>query len=247
MLRKLLKLNIDDLALYAGVEGGLFLLIHLVAAGVMFFAKESSAPLVCGVVMPITAVLLVLICCMAQVGVNFDMALRFGQTRRRALAQAIEITVIHGLLAMALAVLLAGLERLFAPRLWMGLAGKSQVVLGAAPPIPEPGLAPDGGMWLVAQADTLYVEPFTLDWWWYPLLLAAGIAAGLVLGAMMQRFGGKGLWIIWGVCMAPMILGQLLPRGAAESTAWIVPLLVIVFAAAFLWSIWSVLHAAVRS
>ena len=66
-------------------------------------------------------------------------------------------------------------------------------------------------------------------------------------GALIQRFGGKGGWIIWGICMAPMILGQLLPWQTYEVTDWLVPMLVVLFVGGFLWSIWSLLHAVVRA
>lgn len=234
MLKKLLLYNMEDLALYAGLEGGLFLLVHLIIIAVLYFAKETSCFLFSGIVMPAAAALAVLIAGTAQVGVNFDLALRFGQTRRRALAQSLWVTAVHGAFAMALAALLAWLERLLAPGLWVALTGSKGALINYA------------GSWS-AEPGYLFIESFSLAWWWYPLLLAAGMAAGVILGAVMQRFGGKGLWVIWTAIMLCNLfpaLGQVVPGGnhlvhlAAAG---------VVLAAGLAWSLWSLLCATVKS
>lgn len=234
MLKKLLILNLDDLALYAGAECGLFLLVHLVSAAILFFAKEDTSFLFSGVVMPIAAAFAVLIAACAQVGVNFEMALRFGQTRRRALAQALGVTVIHGVFAMALAVLLVWLERLFVPALWVSLTGAKGALIDYV------GNRSD---W----TGYLFIERVSLDWWWYPLLLAIGVAAGLILGALMQRFGQKGMWIIWAVVMVPTLGVQLLPMDSLPALGFLPFLLAALALAGLIWSVWSLLHATVRA
>ena len=94
---------------------------------------------------------------------------------------------------------------------------------------------------------TLIVESFTLDWYWWLLIFAVAVTGGIIVGALIQRFGSKGGWIIWGICFAPMILTQIFPRQIFNSAALMVPLLVLIFAAGLLWSIWSLLHAVVRA
>ena len=43
MLKKLIKLNLDDLLLYIGVECGLFLVIQIVVGCVMYFARPDTS------------------------------------------------------------------------------------------------------------------------------------------------------------------------------------------------------------
>ena len=85
MLKKLIKLNLDDLALYLGVEGGLFLLIQIVIGCVMYFGRPTDSITVSCILFPIVGGFCALIAGISHVGVSFDQALRFGQTRRRAL------------------------------------------------------------------------------------------------------------------------------------------------------------------
>ena len=93
----------------------------------------------------------------------------------------------------------------------------------------------------------LIVGDFTLDWYWWLLIFAVSIAGGIIVGALIQRFGAKGGWIIWGICMGSMFLGQILPWRTQEITNWLFPMLAVMCVAGFLWSIWSLLHAVVRS
>ena len=48
MFKKLVRLNLDDLALYLGVEGGLFLVVQIIIGCVMYFARpETSVTVAC--------------------------------------------------------------------------------------------------------------------------------------------------------------------------------------------------------
>ena len=91
----------------------------------------------------------------------------------------------------------------------------------------------------------LLIEEFTLDWYWWPLIFGASIVIGVIVGALLYRFGSKGGWVIWGICVAPMLLSQLLPKGILTA-GWLIPLLTVLLLAAFLWSVWYLLHAVVR-
>ena len=94
---------------------------------------------------------------------------------------------------------------------------------------------------------TLIIETFTLDWYWWLLIFALAVGGGVIAGALIQRFGGKGGWIIWGICVLPMLLTQIFPRELVSSVELMVPVLAVLFVAGFLWSVWSLLHAVVRS
>ena len=93
---------------------------------------------------------------------------------------------------------------------------------------------------------TLIIETFTLDWYWWLLIFALAVGGGVIVGAVLQRFGGKGGWFIWGICVVPMLLLQIFPRELVSFVELVVPVLAVLFIAGFLWSIWSLLHAVVR-
>ena len=260
--KKLVKLNWDDLLLYLGVEGGLFLLIQIIIGCVMHFGRPDTSVTVACVIFPIVGGFTALMAGIAHVGISFDQALRFGQTRKRALGLILGLMSFQAAFALGLGGLLAAVERFLCAPLWAKLAGMNDWVMGQsgviAPAPPPPHLesieVPTGsffenmaGELVPVPEKALIIETFTLDWYWWPLIFAAAVMGATIIGAMIHRFGSKGGWIIWGICVAPMILGQLLPWETYEITNWLFPLLGIIFVAGFLWSLWSLLHAVVRS
>ena len=196
------------------------------------------------VVYPIVGGFTALAAGVSHVGVNFEQALRFGQTRKRALALTLGLCAFEAAFALALGGLLALAERFLCIPLWARLARMNGWIMGgsgvmefaASPgydaPITGKVFENMAGELVPVPEKTLIVEAFTLDWYWWLLI---------------QRFGSKGGWIIWGICFAPMILTQIFPRQIFNSAALMVPLLVLIFAAGLLWSIWSLLHAVVRA
>ena len=240
--KKLVKLNLDDLLLYLGVEGGLFLLIQIIIGCVMHFGRPDTSVTVACVIFPIVGGFTALMAGIAHVGISFDQALRFGQTRKRALGLTLGLASFETAFALALAGLLAVIERFLCVPLWARLAGMNGWVMGNIMPVPE-GTMVNGAL---VSEKTLIIETFILDWYWWLLIFAAAIGGGVIAGALIQRFGSKGGWILWGFCMAPVFLGQLLPWRTHEITNWLFPLLGVIFVAGFLWSIWSLLHAVVR-
>ena len=53
MFKKLVRLNLDDLLLYLGVEGGLFLLIQIIIGCVMHFGRPDTSVTVACILFPI--------------------------------------------------------------------------------------------------------------------------------------------------------------------------------------------------
>ena len=258
--KKLVKLNLDDLLLYLGVEGGLFLLVQIIIGCVMHFGRPDSSVTVACVIFPIVGGFTALVAGIAHVGISFDQALRFGQTRKRALGLTLGLMSFQAAFALVLGGLLAAVERFLCPPLWAKLAGMNGWVLGlsgsitpAPPPAGYAGSVPGPMFYNMAEElvplpeKTLIIETFTLDWYWWLLIFALAVGGGVIAGAVIQRFGSKGGWIIWGFCMTPMILAQVLPWRTHEITDWLFPLLGVLFVAGFLWSIWSLLHAVVRT
>lgn len=235
MLKKLFGRDISDLAIYAGVECGLFLLVHLVVGVITDVTQEDTGLMFSGILMPIIAAIAAMVAAASQIGVNFTVALQFGQTRRRALGQSLGVAAVQGALAMVLALLLAGIERLFAPPLWAALVGADGVLVNYA------GNRSD-------KPGYLFLGAAFLDWWWYPVLLAGGLALGLMIGALLQRYGAKGLWVIWAVIMLcnffPSLSRVILVKDALLYAAITGAVLGVLGLA---WSLWSLLCAVVRS
>ncbi len=259
MMKKVIKLNLDDLFLYLGVEGGVFLVIQIIIGCVMYFGRPGTSVTVACVVYPIVGGFTALAAGVSHVGVNFEQALRFGQTRKRALGFTLGLCAFESAFALALGGLLALAERFLCVPLWARLAGMNGWVMGgsgvmefaASPgydaPITGKVFENMAGELVPVPEKTLIVEAFTLDWYWWLLIFAVAVTGGIIVGALIQRFGSKGGWIIWGICFAPMILTQIFPRQLSNSVELIIPLLVLIFAAGLLWSLWSLLHAVVRA
>ena len=252
MLRKLLNLNRNDLLLYLGIIGGTFLAAQIVTACALVFSDARGIPMVSGIILPITACVLIAFAGAANVGVSFGQALRFGQTRRRALGLTAGMTAVQGAAVMLLSLLLTALERLLLPALWLALSGAERLMWGEVPPLPAVWEGTDQGWQALLDelSSTLYVDFYLLDWWWYLLLPLIGLLAGFIIGAFLQRFGGRGAWVIWGIWMvltfAPQLLGyNVLMIG--HWGWWTVPLIAALVLAGLIWSVWSLLHAVVKT
>ena len=83
MLKKLIRLNLDDLLLWLAVEGGLFLVIQIIIGCVMRFGRPETSVTISCVLFPIVGGGLGIIAGVVHIVFSFDLALRFGQTRRR--------------------------------------------------------------------------------------------------------------------------------------------------------------------
>ena len=243
MMKKLIKLNLDDLALYLAVEGGLFLVIQIIIGCVMYFARPETSVTVACVLYPIVGGFTALVAGISHVGVSFDQALRFGQTRKRALGLTLGLCAFESAFALALGGLLAAVERFLCPPLWAKLAGMDGWTSGAIFFMPE-GTTVNGEL---VSGKVLLIKDFTLDWYWWLLIFALAVGGGVIVGAVLHRFGGKGGWFIWGICVVPMLLLQIFPQELVSSVELAVPVLAVLFVAGFLWSLWSLLHAVVRS
>ena len=237
MLKKVIGLNVDDLLLYLFGEISVFLLTQIITGIIMVVSRPWDGILISGVTLPISAGILVIIAGIGHVAISFEQALRFGQTRRRALGLVVGLMSFQAVVALALAALLALVERYLCPPLWAALMGSGRWV------VDYPG---DWG----ELENCLVLSSFHLDWWWYPVILLIAVAGGLIIGAVIQRFGTKGAWAIWGVwmaaCFGPQLFGAqvlaigdwnqyMVIAGAVLGVGWLI------------WSLWSLLHAVIRS
>lgn len=241
MLKKLIRLNLDDLWIALGVVGGLFLLLHLGTAVILrFFTDERSSLLLSGAVLPITSAIVIAILSLGHSLLNFTTAVKFSQNRRRALGLTLGLVGFEAACSMGFAALLTLLERAVAPRFWMWLTGSDGLSIGRG-----------GHSFLLSAGDNpLLVEDFSLAWWWFPLLAVAAIVLGIIMGALILRFGRRGssvLLVIWmAICFSP----QLLPWDASWFTfPWQYMAVAggIVVLAGLTWSVWYLLRAPVTN
>lgn len=241
MFKNFLKMNAGDFSLYAAVAGGLFLLGEVVILCVMAIAKPDTGIFLAGIALPIIAAFTLFIMSFTNSTVMFDTALRFGRTRRQSLGLVTGLLALEGAFVMGLAALLALAEHFLLPGIWARLAGFEGWKLGPNMPVPE-GSVP-------VQNALLQIEDFALAWWWYPLLWAAALALGLSFGAVIQRFGPKGAWVLWclwmGMCFGPQLFGA----NAYFIGGWgpgLIAGCVVLVLAGLVWAVWSLLHAVVR-
>lgn len=241
MFKNFLKMNAGDFSLYAAITGGLFLLGEVVILFVMAFMKPDTSIFLAGIVLPIVGAFSLFLMSFINSTVMFDTALRFGRTRRQSLGLVAGLLALEGIFVMGLAAVLALAERFLLPGLWAKLAGFEGWKLGLNMPVPE-GSQP-------VQAALLQIEDFVLAWWWYPLLWAAALALGLAFGALIQRFGPKGAWVLWclwmGLCFGPQLFGANMYFIGQWSAGLIAGVAVLVLAG-LVWAVWSLLHAVVR-
>ena len=243
MLKKLIRLNLDDMWVALGVVGGLFLLLHLGTAVVLhfFFASEHSSLLLSGAVLPITSAIIIAILSLGHTLLNFTTAVKFSQNRRRALGLTLGLVCFESACSMGLAALLTLLERAVAPRFWMWLTGAQYLTVWR------------GGQGRLDEspwAATLFVENFSLDWWWFPLLAAAAVLLGVIMGALILRLGRRGSWVLLVLWMAICFAPQILPWDAAWFTFPWQYMAVgggIIVLVCLSWSVWYLLRAPIKT
>ena len=230
MMMKMIRANWVDLAQGCGVVAGIFLAIHLITAGVLFWGHPDSSVTISGIALPAAAGLMILVVTATYLAITFDQMVRFSLTRRRALG-----------LLMGMAALLTWVERATAPMLWKAISGAASVTLERSGQV-----IPELGRTAAAEAvPSLLVVDMYLEWWWYPAIVLAAIALGLIIGGVIQRFGGKGGWFLWAIWMA-VIFGDSL-FGGFVFLKDLVPLMVVLLAGSLVWSVWSLLHAVVKN
>lgn len=265
MLKKLIRFNSDDLWLYLGVEGGIFLLLEVIICCVMYFTRPVDSISIAWMMFPIVAGFISLCAVSGHVVVTFDLALRFGQTRRRAMGLFLGTSVFESAFGFALAAALSVLDRFVCPALWARLAGLDGWVMGmtgfVAPALPDiPGMETEpvrmfintAGELVPLPENTLLVNDFSLDWYWWLIIFAAALVGGIIIGALVQRFGQKGLWVVWCFTMVPLFISQIFLWDALKLPYWLgtmlFPLVAGTLAAGlFLWALWSMLHAVVKA
>lgn len=229
MLKKLMRLNWDDYVWAAAVPTGVFLITQIVTAVVMALVKpgwpDFEGLSISGILLPGICAFMAVLFAFGHVGISFDMAVKFGCTRRRALAQLVGVLLTQSTLGWGLSALYILMEQRLLPYVWAAVRG-----------VPGP----------------LTTEVIAIPLWVLPLLFVGSITGGILFGALVQRFGRKGSWVLFGAYMAVLIVPQMLPSGFFDrSPAMLFPVLgvtaFVMLLCGFVWAVWSLLHTSVRA
>ena len=240
MLRKLIDLNKDDLMLYAGVNFGVFLILQVVMCVVMVLLFPCDAIMVSHILMLVISAICMFSQSLAHVNFTYVQAIQFGQNRKRALGLLLKLVVFETVFTMATVTLLAWVERNLCPYLWMAFAGAEGYTARVN------GYVELSGGNLVGIV--LNIDAFVLtEWWWTPLVLGIATVLGIITGALIQRFGRTGGWGLWAIWMFVCIGGPRLDWEHHTILDWALPLAGTVVLISFVWSIWSLLRATVKS
>ena len=238
MIKKMIRLNLDDLALQCGILAGTFVLTQLITACLLLFAGVRSSLQLSGVILPLASGLLLLIFTTVYTSFSFEECIRFSHTRRSALAGLLGLSLFQAAVAMGLSALLTLLEQWFTPTLWTALSGASGYELWIG------GYA--AGSYGTESTFLLSIDRISLPWWAVLLIALGCVLEGVFFGAFVQRFGRKGFWILWGAWMV-FIFGQsVIHWDDLFHSVWFLPVLIALVVLTFLWSVWSLLRAAVR-
>lgn len=218
MIKKTIALNRGDFAVIAAVLGGFFVLVQLVVGIVLAVGRPEDTVALCGALLPSVAVMLCLFINGAQVLATFDFLLRFGVTRRRALAGTLALMAAETAAAFGLSLLLAWVEREITSLVWLRL-------------------------W-----PHLSVEEFAIPLPIVAALAAGVLLLGFVGGTAIQLYGRKAMWVLWAAWMVFMlgmnavewdILRDFTPAGVGALLAFLAALAVA--------AVWKLLHVSVRA
>jgi len=222
--KKLLALNKDDLYLCAGVMGGLFLLIQIIIGIVMAAAKPTEGVQISAFVLCICSPFLIFAVTLSHFLVTYPQTIQFGCIRRRGMLLAAGLVGVDYLATVLICVLDALVETRLCPGLWRALAG------------------------IPAGADFRMDVAVAPPWWALLAVPLAGVAAGLILAAVLHKFGRAGGWAIWTVWMVAIIGQSFLPwKESWFSLSWLIPLLLVILAAACVWSVWILLRMEIKA
>lgn len=187
MYFKLLRSSWDDFAVCAGVLAGFFLVAHIVTAVVLAFFFDGTSLMLSGMILPIVSAFLILIYSLSYSGFQFSHLVRLGCTRRRSLALTLGAAAAVALFCMLLSALLAWLELSLAPSLWQAITGCDGVYYGRDGWVALDNISPNA----------LFVELFVMPLWGWFVIPLATMAAGVLCGTILHRFGKKGMWALW--------------------------------------------------
>lgn len=171
MLKNAIKMNLEDLWPFLAVEGGFFLLYEIIEAIVLFTVKPDTSGAVCGLIVLAVGIMMNLFVGGCYPVLNMDMLLRYSVTRKTALFATLGTMTLNMAVSMAFAALLGWVDS-FIARAWVSALPWVMEVESVEPPL-----------------------------WAYFVVGLGVVCLGFGAGAVLQKFGRKAFWILWGAWM----------------------------------------------
>lgn len=193
------------------------LFLFLLWQGVVLIFRFQDTFALMPVLLPFCGGILGLVYSLSAVLYDFERLVSLSRSRRRTLRAVLGYLGVLWALYLLISLALVGADY-----------GLNRVLL----PLLRPGFAAEGASLYAAGLPWLALGPLL------------GMAAGFVVGAMIQRFGRRAGWVVWGVYMAAFLLRDQIPWGAVLG---ILPVLLAAGAALLALSCVSLLRCSVRS
>lgn len=222
---KTIRMNLDDLGVSAAILGGAFLLLEGVIAVIMLVMKEraETSAAMGWIMLPVIAGFVCLFFDSMEVVMNFDLMLRYGRTRKTAIASTVALILAQSYFSFALAFVLGEIDRLIAGG-WLRLFHLREIEINGSIPLP-----------------VLLALPLGI------------VVVSLGAGTLLQRFGRKAFWVLWGLWMAFIVFQSAIPwDDIIEGLGGVSPLLTGAAAGAvglviLALSVWSLMRATVKN
>ncbi len=234
MLKSYCKLNQSDFLLSGAVMTGLFLVVHVITLLALAFTHEHSSLLLSGTLLPVAGGLCMLVAALTAVLISFDLNQTLGCTRRRSLALVFGYLAAQYLLFAVFCWGFTALEHAVCPSLWKVLFHFDQLQFA------------DSSTFAPGQLENvLFIEDFSLAWFWPLVILLGGLLLGVTVGVGIRRFGQKFAWVTWLIFILALFSSS---RGPIHKPYFPILLAVaaVLLVPAFVWAVYELLHSPVN-
>lgn len=201
MLKKMIKMNLDDLIPLVAVQGGVFAVYELVQAVVLvgFQPQNADAVDICGLVLLMIATIMSFVLGCLYPRMNVNLLLKHSVTRKNALVGTLASSALNMAVLFALPVVLGEIDHLIAAH------------------------------WVNTLPWVTGTDGLRVPLWGYLLIFAVVLCMTTGFGALLQRFGKQASWCLLGVWVALCFGGNLIDLdGLIENSTVPVPVFVVV-------------------
>lgn len=200
MLKKMIKMNLNDLIPLVAVQGGVFAVYELVQAVVLvgFQPQNADAVDICGLVLLMVATIMSFVVGCIYPRMNVNLLLKHSVTRKNALVGTLASLSLNVAVLLGLAAVLGEIDHLIAAH------------------------------WVNTLPWVTGTDGLRVPLWVYLLIFAVVLCLTTGFGALLQRFGKQASWCLFGMWIALCFGGNLIDLdGLIESNAVPVPLFVV--------------------
>lgn len=219
MLLKMIKLNRKELKQSITMLVGFALIYEAIIVAVMIFLRPPDVPLVLEGILSMIAIIYIMFSTTGISSITFTHGVRMGATRRQMFWTSMGLISVQALLLWLLVRGLTFLDEVVLMGLWN---------------------------WITPNIEVLPFEIFT-EWWMLPLIFIAVILVGLILGALILRFGLAGNNGFFFGFFGFLFLNTTGTLTAVLTSHIGISILIGGIAILFIWSIWQYFHCSIRA